>query len=108
MDAFLADTIPIYYGSDIVNDIFNPDSFIRCNDIESFDEIISRIIELDNNDTEYLEMLNKPKLRNDSLPTEVVDGFKDFLFHIFNQNPTEAYRRSRVYAPKEINDYCLW
>ena len=108
VDAFLADTIPIYYGSDIVNEIFNNDTFIRCNNIQSFDSVIHRIIELDNNDNDYLEIINKPILCDNELPKNIVEGFKAFLYHIFEQKPEDAYRRSMVYTPKEMNDYCLW
>ena len=43
MDAFYADTIPVYYGSPTVTDIFNRDAFINCGDYPSFDAAIERI-----------------------------------------------------------------
>lgn len=108
VDAFLSDTIPIYYGSDIVDEIFNKDRFIRINDINSFGSAIERIIELDNDDEEYLRVLNLPVLNDARLPSQIIEGFKIFLNNIFEQAPNNAYRRSRVYTPKILNDYCSW
>ena len=45
VDAFYADTIPIYYGSDTITTIFNKDAFINCNDYESFDRETGELIQ---------------------------------------------------------------
>ena len=41
VDAFYADTIPVYYGSPTVTDIFNRDAFINVADFDSFDAATS-------------------------------------------------------------------
>lgn len=105
MDAFYADTIPVYYGSPTVTDIFNKDAFINCTDYPSFDAVIEKIKELDQDDEKYLQMLRQPILVNPDYPRELEDALGKFICSIFDQPLEKAYRRSRVYLPKRCNDY---
>ena len=59
---YLAHTIPIYWGSHNIQNIFNPESMLFLEDEteESFDKLIAKIIELDTNDEKYLEFINRP------------------------------------------------
>lgn len=104
-DAFFADTIPVYYGSDTVTEIFNRKAFINCSDYNSFDEAIQRIIELDQDDEQYLKMLNEPVFAKDFSPSDVIAAEEAFICNIFDQPLEKAYRRSRVYWPQRFNDY---
>ena len=104
-DAFYADTIPVYYGSSNVTEIFNKEAFINCSDYDSFDDVIAKIIELDNDDEKYLEMLRQPILVDPQYPQKLADGLEQFVLHIFEQPLEQAYRRSRVYIPQHYNDY---
>ena len=105
MDAFYADTIPVYYGSPTVTDIFNRDAFINCGDYPSFDAAIERIRELDQDDEQYLQMLRQPILVNPAYPRQLEENLGKFICHIFDQPLEQAYRRSRVYKPKQCNDF---
>lgn len=100
VDAFLADTIPVYFGSDTAKDIFNPKAFIHVSDYDSFDDVIARIIEIDNNDDMYLNMLRQPVLNDKDYINNKYDDLQLFLYHIFDQPLEKAYRRSRVYRAK--------
>lgn len=62
VNPYLSGTIPIYWGSNNVKNIFNPDSmlFLEDESEESFNKLIQQIIELDNNDEKYLEFINRP------------------------------------------------
>lgn len=62
VNPYLAGTIPIYWGTSNVKNIFNPDSMLFLEDEtdESFDKLINRVIELDNDDEKYLEFINRP------------------------------------------------
>lgn len=105
MDAFYGDTIPIYYGSPTVTEIFNKDAFINVADYPSFEEAIARIIELDQDDEQYLAMLRQPILVDPEYPEKLEKALGEFVCHIFDQPLEEAYRRSRVYTPKDHDDY---
>lgn len=104
-DAFYADTIPVYYGSPTVTEIFNRDAFINVSDYASFDDAIARIIELDQDDEAYTEMLSQPILVDPTYPARLEQELGEYVRHIFDQPLEQAYRRSRVYFPKAIDDY---
>ena len=57
INAFLYKTVPIYLGSHNIESYFNKDSFININNL-SYDEIINKIKEIDNDDSKYYKMLN--------------------------------------------------
>lgn len=104
-DAFYADTIPVYYGSSHVTEIFNPKAFINCSDYESFDAVIEKIKELDKDNEKYLEMLREPIFVNPKFYETKMADFEKFLYNIFDQQIENAYRRSRVYSPKSFDDF---
>ena len=62
VNAYLSETIPIYWGSDNIKNMFNPESMIFLEDgtENSFRTVIDRVIELDNNDEKYMEFVNRP------------------------------------------------
>ena len=105
MDAFYSDTIPVYYGSSTVTEIFNKDAFINCADYPSFDAVIERIKELDQDDEKYLQMLRQPILVDPDYPERLERELGEYICSIFDQPLEQAYRRSRVYLPKRCNDY---
>lgn len=105
MEAFYADTIPVYFGSPTVTEIFNKDAFVNCGDFDTFDAAIERIRELDQDDAQYLQMLRQPILVDPDYPDRLEKELGEFVCHIFDQPIQQAYRRSRVYLPKQINDY---
>lgn len=104
-DAFYSDTIPVYYGSSTVTDIFNSEAFINCSDFDSFDDVVNKIIELDNDDEKYLEMLRQPIFVQKNFVDETLKKIEDFLVYIFDQPLESAYRRSRVFAAKTYDDF---
>lgn len=104
-DAFFADTIPIYYGDPDITDIFNKNAFINCTDCESFDAVIEKIKELDQDDEKYLEMLRQPILVDPEYPERLDREVEAFILHIFEQPYEQAYRRCRVYYPKDHDDF---
>lgn len=60
VEPFCAYSLPIYWGNPYVIRDFNTKSFINCNEYNNdFNKIIERIIEIDNDDSLYLEMLHE-------------------------------------------------
>ncbi len=105
MDAFYSETIPVYFGDPHIGDVFNTKAFINCNDYNSFDEVIERIIELDNNDDAYISMMNEPIFLDSEFITKKLDEYDSFIRYIFDQPLEKAYRRSRAYAPDAYEFY---
>lgn len=95
IDAFFANTIPIYMGDPNINQKFNRNAFINCNDYENFEEVLKKVIELDTNDDLYIKMLREPILANEKLCDGYDERFESFLINIFEQDRNKAYRRGR-------------
>lgn len=104
-DAFYSDTIPIYYGSSNVTEIFNRDAFINVADYESFDAVVEKIKELDQDDEKYLAMLRQPILVDPDLPRRLDEELEKYILHIFEQPLEKAYRRCRAYYPQWQNEF---
>lgn len=61
LDSLIASSVPIYWGSDFAKEDFAGRGFINVSDFETLDEAIDFIIEVDNNDGLYLDLLNRGK-----------------------------------------------
>ncbi len=113
VQAFASGAIPIYFGNPEIAKEFNPRAFINCHDYDSLEDAMKRIIEIDNDDDLYRQMLNEPMTSLDLLDETALETF---LVNIFRQRPSQARRRpynshiaeeerkERVYARK----YRLW
>ncbi|MCR5304257.1 MAG: hypothetical protein K6E33_06810 [Lachnospiraceae bacterium] len=101
VDAFAADTIPVYWGDPCITDTFDPDSFILVKSEEDFPKALARIRELDEDPVSYMEMLKKnPLIRKEDSYDETVKRLSGFLKHIISQPKEEAYRRNMEYWGK--------
>ena len=105
VNAFAANAIPIYWGNPEITKEFNPDSFINCHDynltsdgeIEVCDKIIKEIIRLDQDDQAYLKMLSTPAFSERNDIERMRKEFEVFLYNIFDQPLSHAFRRNRFY-----------
>ena len=107
VDAFYTDTIPVYYGDPKIGDVFNSKAFINVAEYESFDDAIQWIIELDNNEDLYLEMLNQPPLVDPEYVESFEKRLEDFLLNIFEQPIDKAFRRARSFIPLSYEKHVL-
>ena len=84
-DPIHAYSIPIYWGDPKVTDKFNPEAFINCNGYEKqLDKIVERIIELDNDDEQYMNMLRQTPVTSE-LDYHGIDRLDEYLQHIINK-----------------------
>jgi hypothetical protein len=61
--AFMANSVPIYWGNPDVAKDLNPRAFVNCNDYgNDFDAVIKRVAELDGDDELYMSMLRENPL----------------------------------------------
>lgn len=63
VDCYMANTVPIYWGSSGDVYPYPKESMICANDYDSVDDLVIRIIEIDNNDEEYLSILQANPFR---------------------------------------------
>jgi len=104
-DAMDGDSIPIYAGNPDVAKEFNTKSFINCADYDSWEDVVNRVIELDNNEEEYIKMLMEPKYVEDGYHQRKNRELEEFFVHIFSQEPEKARRRHSDYCAKWQEDY---
>lgn len=79
-----ANTIGIYWGNPTIELEFNTESFINYHDFKTENDIIDYIIYLDQNNTEYLNKLNKPWFKNNEIPeNNKIENISNFLYKIF-------------------------
>mgnify|MGYP003649219100 CR=1 FL=1 len=70
--AMFSNSIPIYWGSDTVEQDFNPDSFINCHKYASDEEVVEVIKELDNDNKKLADMLlRQPWFKENKIPDAV-------------------------------------
>jgi alpha(1,3/1,4) fucosyltransferase len=66
--SMFAGCLPIYWGDTEVDRDFNKDSFLDLSKFSSDEELISKIIEIDNNDNLYNDMMNQSWFKNNEIP----------------------------------------
>ena len=71
--------LPIYWGNPDINKEFNPKSFLNLSDFASDDDLINKIIELDNDDNKYMEYMQQPYFYND-IPNRQFDQNRIYAF----------------------------
>lgn len=111
LQAFLAGSIPIYYGNPKIGQEINVDAFINCNDYDDLDEVVKAVKVLDKDDTLYKEKLKKNRfVFNEEYLSYQEEKELTFLRNIFSQEPQKAIRRVYGHSQRK-KDYayqCKW
>jgi hypothetical protein len=100
--AMMARTLPIYWGSPRVQEEFNPRTFVDAAEFPDLDAVVERIIELDRDDSSYMQYFSQPYLP-DNKPTEwferrrLLDRFEQ-IFDTSGPSVTERRRRKRLFS----------
>jgi len=92
--AFIAGTIPIYWGSPLVIADFNPAAFINCHAYSSLKEVVDKVIELDQDNDLYLQMYNQPVFIKEPAYMQE-DYLLNFYSYIIEQPYATAWRRTK-------------
>ncbi|MBR1539549.1 MAG: hypothetical protein IJ636_08610 [Bacteroidales bacterium] len=99
MQAFAAQTVPIYWGNPFIGREFNTQAFVNCHDFRSWSEVIEAVRRIDQDDELYLKMMRASALTG---PERDIDRMEEnlvaFLSSIFDQPLERARRRSRATA----------
>ena len=94
-EAFEAGTIPIYYGDDTVLELINNKSYIHIRDESEYDEKIKLIKKIDNDDKLYEKIIKEKIVLDDYRYSKEEKKYKDFIYHIFDQDKEKAKRFKR-------------
>lgn len=97
VDAFKGHSIPIYFGSPTITDDFNSNAFIHCESVDDVDQVVQTVIDIDQDDEKYLQMLMQCPLKRKDGIVDLYSEFESFLIHIFSQPLSLAARRPRYY-----------
>ena len=93
IDSFISGTIPIYYGSYLVEEYINPKTYIYVKGLEDIKAKIEYIKKIDNDDELYKSILREKIIINDSLE-KMLKEQSDFFIHIFNQDLKKVKRNT--------------
>ena len=100
LEAFAAETIPIYWGDPNIDTDFNGNAFINCHKYSSFDDAVERVIQIDNDDNLYKKILQENVFSKlDFIENKKIE-LSEFLNNIFIQDYEKAFRRNRVFRGK--------
>lgn len=95
--AFQTNTIPVYFGDPDIYKDFNEEAFVDYSRFSSVEELVQKVIEIDQKDDLYVHMLCQQRYNLANYEEHMFKKLEDFLFNIFDQDKEEAYRRPRFY-----------
>lgn len=85
--ALYAGVVPIYWGSPTVELDFNPDAFISRHNFATFEEMLDKVKEIDDNPNLYKDMVHQPIFSKRGLEAMNLDRFLDwFDRHVYLGN----------------------
>lgn len=67
MEPMVVNALPIYWGNPLVYKDFNAASFVNVNDFASMEDAVQYIVDLDNDDFQYLNKIKAPKVISDDI-----------------------------------------
>ena len=102
-NAYLAGSIPIYWGAPDVNDYFNPDSMINCNHFNSMQDCADRVVEVYNNASLYDTMASAVPMRGDDERSRYEAWRKLFPWHVASIADSEWSSSDAVHEPTEYS-----
>ena len=92
IDAFASGTIPIYYGSYMIDEYINPKSYILVKGPEDMKEKIEYIKKIDNDDSLYESIIREKVYIDKTMLKKALKEQSDFWIHIFEQDKDKAKR----------------
>lgn len=95
-DAFLAGSIPIYWGDPGIAGLFNPESFVNCHAYPDFEAVVRRVLEIENDPAQFERMRNAPPV----LPGSGAYTFDDDYLGRFLDRVLDSVARERPIASR--------
>lgn len=103
--AFQTHTIPIYFGDPNIYKAFNEEAFVDYSRFPDVESLVKKVIEIDQNDDQYVAMLCQSRYNLANYEEYIFKKLEEFLYHIFDQDKEEAYRRPRFYRASWHESY---
>ena len=102
IESFLAGTIPLYYGDYMIDEYINPKSYILIKGEKDIYQKIEYIINIDNDDKLYKNILKEKPLLEDNIKNIYNKELKEFFYHIFQQDKNKAFRKYIINVSSKI------
>lgn len=99
VDAFLARSIPLYWGSDMVEKEFNPKAFLHARNFPTEDAFLDHVVAMADDYEAMAAMLNEQPLRDPQALNKAEADLIAFMTRIFERGP-KAVRRTRAQKAK--------
>ena len=107
-DAFLAGSVPIYYGDPKIAADFNPEAFVNCHDYRRWEDVVARVLQIDADDSLLARYLSAPPFVDGRLPACAdPDRIADRLANFLSAPPSRlaadgAYAKWQRLAPRAL------
>ena len=95
MEAYAADTLPVYYGNPQIETDCRLESMVRIKDRDDIERAVAEIIRLDTDDEAYLEKMRESPFAEQDL-SSYSQRLEEFLFNVFDQPLAQARRRTNI------------
>ena len=90
--SFISGTIPIYYGDYMIDEYFNPKTYILIKGEKDLNNKIEYIKLIDKDNEKYKFILKQKVILDEHLWDKVDQDLKKFFYNIFNQEKHKAFR----------------
>lgn len=102
-EPMLVNSIPIYWGNPLIYLDFNTKSFLNYYDYNSDEILIEKIIEIDNDDSKYADMLLQPYYHNNKINQYVKkENILNFLEHIIESEKEPISKNSPLFNKNKL------
>lgn len=101
LTSLVSHTVPIYFGDPSISEIINPECFINCNELESLEDVIDIVKEIDNNDSLWCKMISAPWQTPEQMnrSKQRLDAYHKFLYDILDGTIDETKRKPEGCRP---------
>lgn len=97
IEPLLMGSIPIYWGDPQIEDDFNPDCLINVHRFRSFEDVIQRVLEIDESPTLWQKYISAPIFRGGKLPACLTDeAFLNFITQCASKGPQISYLQRKI------------
>ena len=108
-EPMFVNSIPIYWGSELIHKDFNTKSFVNCHDFNNDDEVIDRIIQLDQDKYKMAELLSEnwflDNTLNQYLNREALLDFFNLIFFLkIKPISSTVYGKMNTFKKKSLID----
>ncbi|MCR4661104.1 MAG: hypothetical protein K5765_03760 [Clostridia bacterium] len=79
-----ANEIPIVYATEDIKKIFNPKRFIFIEDYDTDEELLNRIVKIDNDDRLFCEIISEPPFLENNFVKDTLDNACIFVYELAN------------------------